>query len=155
MLYSRKRRGVAVAQEGQSEGWFLSEILAFGILVVIGLAIEIGGVIGFVVFVGYLAAVLYREFRLGKGREESQKVHLQFHQVGHEKRDVEPSHESEIEDLATPGIIATTIAYGLGAIIGILLAIYIVLTPAFWFFCSMAEGQSCGVEIVFWPIGFF
>ena len=51
MLYSRKRRGVAVAQEGQSEGWFLSEILAFGILVVIGLAIEIGGVIGFVVFV--------------------------------------------------------------------------------------------------------
>jgi hypothetical protein len=155
MLYSRKRRGVAVAQKEQSEGGFLSEILALGILVVLGLATEIGGVIGVVVFVGYMAAVLYREFRLGKAREESGKVHTQFHQVGHENGDVDPSQESEIEDLATPGIIATTIAAGLGGIIGILLAIYIVLTPAFWFFCSMAEGQSCGVEIVFWPIGFF
>ena len=146
---------MAVAQEEQSEGGFLSEILALGILFVLGLAIEIGGVIGVVVFVGYMAAVLYREFRLGKAREESGKVHTQFNQVGHENGDVDPSQESEIEELATPGIISTTIAAGLGAIIGILLAIYIVLTPAFWFFCSMAEGQSCGVEIVFWPIGFF
>ncbi len=69
--------------------------------------------------------------------------------------DVDPSQESEIEELTTAGIISTIIAAGLGVIIVILLTIYILLTPAFWFFCSMAEGQSCGVEIVFWPIGYF
>ena len=72
-----------------------------------------------------------------------------------ENKDVDPSQESEIEDLATPGIISTTIAAGLGVIIAILLAIYLFLTPAIWFFCSAAEGQSCGVEVVFWPIWFF
>ena len=72
-----------------------------------------------------------------------------------ENKDVDPSQESEIEDLATPGIISTTIAAGLGVIIAILLAIYLFLTPAIWFFCSAAEGQSCGVEVVFWPISFF
>ena len=75
--------------------------------------------------------------------------------ISGENKDVAPSQESEIEELATTGTIAIIIAFGLRAIIVILLGIYLFLTPAFWFFCSMAEGQSCGVEVVLWPIGGF
>ena len=71
-----------------------------------------------------------------------------------ENKDVAPTQESEIEELTITGTFAIIIAFCLRAIIVILLCIYLFLTPAIWFFCSAAEGQSCGVEVVFWPIGF-
>lgn len=49
----------------------LSQILAWCILPVMGLASEIGGFIGVMMVVGYLAAVLYREYRLEKAKEAS------------------------------------------------------------------------------------
>ena len=51
-----------MAQGHRAFSEVLDVILAVGILVVLGLAVDIGGVIGVVLFVGYLAAVLYREF---------------------------------------------------------------------------------------------
>ena len=51
-----------MAQGHRAFSEVLEVILAAGILVVLGLAVDIGGVIGVVLGVGYLAAVLYREF---------------------------------------------------------------------------------------------
>lgn len=147
-----------MAQGNQSEGGLISELLALAILPVLGLSFSLGWPFGFIVFIMFFGAILYREFQLSKAAKESGKVQTQFNQVGYEKRDVAPSQESEIEELATIGAFATIIAYGcaiIGILLVILLVIYIFFTPALWFFCSMAEGQSCGVEVVFWPIFWF
>ena len=148
-----------MAQGNQSEGGFISELLAWAILPVLGLSFSLGWPFGFIVFIMFFGAIhFHREFQLSKAAKESGKVQTQFNQAGHEKRDVAPSQESEIEELATIGAFATIIAYGraiIGILLVILLVIYIFFTPALWFFCSMAEGQSCGVEVVFWPIFWF
>ncbi len=148
-----------MAQGNQSEGGLISELLALAILPVLVLSFSLGWPFGFIVFIMFFGAIhFHREFQLSKAAKESGKVQTQFNQAGHEKRDVAPSQESEIEELATIGAFATIIAYGraiIGILLVILLVIYIFFTPALWFFCSMAEGQSCGVEVVFWPIFWF
>jgi hypothetical protein len=134
-----------MGQDDESVGsQFLSQTLAWGILVVMGLASEIGGITGVVVFVGYLAAVLYREYRLQKAKEASGNHYHWFSKETHELWNSKD----------TKGKVVYVLGNIIAAIIGILLAIYLFLTLAFWFFCSMADGQSCGVEVVFWGIGF-
>ena len=61
----------------------LSQILAWGILPVLGLASEIGGFIGVMMVVGYLAAVLYREYRLEKAKEASGNPYHWFSKETH------------------------------------------------------------------------
>ena len=88
-----------MAQGNQSEGGLISELLALAILPVLGLSFSLGWPFGFIVFIMFFGAILYREFQLSKAAKESGKVQTQFIQVGHEKRDVAPSQESEIEEL--------------------------------------------------------
>ena len=113
------------------------------------------GPLVFFLFLVMSAAVLYVEYQKKEANEEAGNVQTRFHQVGHKKRDVEHSQGSKWGGLEPSDTFATTILHGLAAIIGALLGIYLALTLAVWFFCSMASGESCGVEVVFWGIGFF
>ena len=116
-----------MALEEQSEGKFLSEILAAGILVVIGLAIEIGGVIGLVLFVGYLAAVLYREFRLEKAREDSGMVNRWFSE--------ETYNLWNSKDMK--GKILLVLGWIVGGVIGVLLVIFIFFMAVAWLYSQL------------------
>ena len=116
---------------------------------------DASGPLGFVLFLAISAAVLYVENQKKEVNEEAGNVQNRFHQVGHQKRDLASSEGSTFGGLEPSDTFATIIARGLGAVIGILLGIYLALTLPVWFFCSMASGESCGVEVVFWGIGFF
>ena len=71
--------------QGHRASKVLDEILAVGILVVLGLAVDIGGVIGVVLGVGYLAAVLYREFhKEDPDIESGGNIHQFFSQKTHD-----------------------------------------------------------------------
>jgi|SaaInlStandDraft_1057018.scaffolds.fasta_scaffold74075_1 hypothetical protein len=125
----------------------LDYILAVAIIPVCYLFFEVGGVgVGAVLSIVFLGGLLYREFHKKDTDVESEgDIHQFFSQKTH---DLWNSFDMKGKILFILGQI-------LAFIIAVLFSIYILLTPAFWFFCSMAEGQSCGVEIVFWPIGFF
>jgi hypothetical protein len=97
-----------------------------------------------VLFVVFLGGVLYVEYQREQTREKEGKVHHWFSKETHELWNSKD----------TKGKVVYVLVNIIAAIIGILLAIYLFLTLAFWFFCSMADGQSCGVEVVFWGIGF-
>lgn len=115
---------------------------------------DASGPLGFFLFLTMSAAVLYVEFQKKDVKEEAGNVQTRFHQVGHKKRDVEPAQGSKL-GLEPSDTFATIVVRFLPPIIGILLGIYLALTLPVWFFCSMASGESCGVEVVFWGIGFF
>lgn len=116
---------------------------------------DASGPLGFVLFLAISAAVLYVENQKKEVNEEAGNVQSRFHQVAHQKRDLASSEGSTFGGLEPSGTFAPIIARGVGAVIGILLGIYLALTLPVWFFCSMASGESCGVEVVFWGIGFF
>lgn len=116
---------------------------------------DASGPLGFFLFLVMSAAVLYVEYQKKDVKEEAGNVPSKFHQVGQKRRDVDSLQGSEFGVLGTSGTFTTSIAHGLAAIIGALLGIYLALTLAVCFYGSMATGESCGVEVVFWGIGFF
>ena len=113
------------------------------------------GPLGFLLFLAMSAVVLYVEYQKKEVNGEAGNVQSRFHHVGHQKRDVASSQGSPFMGLEPSDTFATIIPRGVGAVIGIFLGIYLALTLLVWFFCSMASGESCGVEVVFWGIGFF
>ena len=149
-----------MAQRSEPEGTFLSEILAVGVLLVGALAIRIaelingsidgligeitGGLVGLWVFIGYCGVVLYREYRLREVRKEAESEQQPPHEATKELENTEKIRMKPYSILGQIGKL----------VIAALLAAYVFFTPAIWFFCSAAEGQSCGVEVVFWPLSF-
>jgi hypothetical protein len=115
---------------------------------------DASGPLGFFLFLAMSAVVLYVEYQKKEVKGEAGNVQSRFHQVGHQKRDVASSQGSTFGGLEPSDTFATIIPRGVGAVIGIFLGIYLALTLLVWFFCSMASGESCGVEVVFWGIGF-
>lgn len=74
-----------MAQGHRAFSEVLDGILAVGILVVLGLAVDIGGVIGVVLFVGYMVAILYREFhKEDPDIESGGNIHQFFSQKTHD-----------------------------------------------------------------------
>ena len=74
-----------MAQGHRAFSEVLDVILAAGILVVLGLAVDIGGVIGVVLFVGYMVAIIYREFhKEDPDIESGGNIHQFFSQETHD-----------------------------------------------------------------------
>ena len=114
----------------KSDGNLLSEILAqsIGLLVVIGLAIAIGGLIGVVVFVGYFLVILFRAFRLEMARDHSGKVHDNL--FSKETHDLWNSMDTKGKAVYVLGWIIVTI-------IGVVLAWYALIFSVGWFFSQV------------------
>ena len=123
----------------------LEIILAVAIIPVCYLFFKVGGVgVGAVLSLVFLGGLLYREFHKKDADVESAgNIRQLFSQETH---DLWNSFDMKGKILFILGGVVLSI-------VAVLLSIYIILTPVFWFFCSMAGGQSCGAEVVFWPIG--
>ena len=110
---------------------FLDEILGSVVvlLLVVGWAITTGGVIGVVLGVGYLAAVLYREFhKEDPDIESGGNIHQFFSQKTH---DLWNSKDMKGKVLFVLGRILLIIV---GLIVGLYLAHLILILIAGWFF---------------------
>lgn len=114
----------------KSDGNLLSEILAqsIGLLVVIGLAIAIGGLIGVVVFVGYFLVIIFRALRLEMARDHPGKVHDNL--FSKETHDLWNSMDTKGKAVYVFGWIIVTI-------IGVVLAWYALIFSVGWFFSQV------------------
>jgi len=117
-----------MAQGHRAFSEVLDVILAAGILVVLGLAVDIGGVIGVVLFVGYMVAIIYREFhKEDPDIESGGNIHQFFSQETH---DLWNSKDMRGKVLFVLGRI-------LLIIVGLYLGFYIFMMVVAWFYSQL------------------
>ena len=121
-----------MAQGHRAFSEVLDVILAAGILVVLGLAVDIGGVIGVVLFVGYMAAVLYREFhKEDPDIESGGNIHQFFSQETH---DLWNSKDMKGKVLL---VLFWILRFIVALIVGLFLAYHIFFLIAGWFYSQL------------------